>query len=277
MPTTVPQPLLTEPPVRHYGCGSHPNRPCSSDVEWPSVFGVVVISESLRELRRSFDCQHEVYEEKEESVDENDGRSNPEQDNHPRFFRRGRGYSDVGVQKTDHFAQHTYRHQGTRGHSAKKHHHHVQDNNASHVLIRKLPLNALSMHIRPQPAEGSRRQQTVDESIDHFLDGIRPQLPFPDAIDELSQAVSHKPGDTGYTKDGEIRRGCRQSVRSEISDEVTDQQAVNEPLPEILSHCWGPVGNNGHKSHRTFLVPLHRSRRLHVFVCAVREDVEPVL
>src|ERR1035437_10266000 len=55
---------------------------------------------------------------------------------------------------------------------------------------------------RPQPAERSRGKQSVNQSVDHFLDGHAPGLPSPNTVAHISEAVGEERGRPDDAKDG---------------------------------------------------------------------------
>jgi hypothetical protein len=84
----------------------------------------------------------------------------------------------------------------------------------------------------PQPSEGSRGEQGVDEAVEGFLDDHAPRLALPDAVAKISEAIGEERGDGDHSKDHRIGSAGRNGVSSEAGDENADNQAIGEPQAE---------------------------------------------
>src|SRR5713226_9882399 len=127
---------------------------------------------------------------------------------------------------------------------------------------------------RPKPAKGACGQQAVDEAVDDFLQGHAPRLALPDAVAQMSQAVGEERRSARYAEDGEIGGAGRDGATCEISNEETDDQAIDKPHPEELGHGGWTTGKHGQHTHGSLLEFFYGSRRLHLFVGAKREMIE---
>ncbi len=75
----------------------------------------------------------------------------------------------------------------------------------------------------------SRREQGIDEAIENMLQGHTPGLSFPDQVLHLSECVSQESSGSGDPKHLQVVSAGGQRASGQVSDEDTDQQAINEP------------------------------------------------
>src|SRR6266480_786446 len=126
----------------------------------------------------------------------------------------------------------------------------------------------------PEPAECARGQQPIDKTVDHFLHGHAPWLPFPNRTAQASETVSEERRGAGYAKHCEvvsIRGNC---VPREISDEETHHQGVDEPLDQVLRHVGRTRWKDGHHPDRPLFVFFLNGGRLHVLMVAEGKNIE---
>src|SRR5581483_791054 len=72
---------------------------------------------------------------------------------------------------------------------------------------------------RPEPAERTRCQQRIYESVKYFLEYEAPRHPAPDAIWNASNSISQKRCGSDHAKNGQIISSRGHGVRRQVSYE----------------------------------------------------------
>ena len=100
--------------------------------------------------------------------------------------------------------------------------------------MRYLPSYRPTVLPRPEPAERTRREQSVDQSVEHFLPRHRPRFAHPDRRRNLAGGVGQEPGGPDDPEDPEVVGAGLVVIEAENGRQALEIFALGGEAPKLV-------------------------------------------
>src|SRR6516164_1193819 len=109
----------------------------------------------------------------------------------------------------------------------------------------------LAGSLGPQPSERAGGDEAVNQAVEHVLERGAPRTTAPDRALDHGHAVAAKRGDAGEAEHRKVGRARAEGAARHVGGEDADQDAIEEPLHQVLAHSRGTRGPDDHRRHRS--------------------------